>query len=84
MLYNLPTELIIVILQKLYNYDIINCNKTCKLFNSIIKSELFNNYLLTRNHPLVFNSDDLYCHKCNIHIYKINSIREKYNIWCKH
>ena len=84
MLLHLPEEIIVLIIKKLYNYDIFNLNSTCSKFHNIICSKYFIDYILTRYHPLVFNSDDLYCHKCNLHIYRINYMQDLDNIWCQH
>ena len=80
----LPDELIILIMKKLYNYDIFNLNLVCRKIHIIIDSKSFIDYILTRYHPIVFNSDDLYCSKCNLHIYRINYIHDIDNIWCRH
>lgn len=84
MILDLPDDIQYEIFYKLYNYDIFTFNITCKKINSLMRTEIFKNYILNRYHPLVFNSDDLYCHKCNLHIYRINAINKMDNIWCRH
>ena len=84
MLINLPEDLIIKILLFSYNSELFELYKTCNRFKNIMNNNSFKNIILSRNHPLVFNSDDLYCHKCNLKIYKINTINLENNIWCKH
>ena len=84
MILDLPDDIINQILKKLYNYDLFNIVASCKKMRILINDPSFINYILHRYHPLVFNSDDLYCHKCNLHIYRINCIKEMDNIWCRH
>lgn len=84
MISNLPEELIILIMKKLYNYDIFSLNQVCRNYNKIINTDNFILHLQTRYHPLVFDSWDTYCQFCNIHIYKIDESIIKNCIWCKH
>lgn len=83
MLDNLPIELLYIIFSKLHNYEIISLLNVNKLFRKTIKTTFFLSYLLTRYHPMVFNSEDRYCHMCNIHIYRIND-KNKRIIRCNH
>ena len=83
MLLDLDDDIVYEIFYKLYNYDIFNINATCKKFNNIINNKTFIDYILNRYHPIVFDSWDLYCHKCNLHIYRIGNNNID-SIWCKH
>ncbi len=57
-----------------------NTNSSIK---ATIKVDFFLSYLLRRWHPMVFNSNDLYCNICNIHIYRIND-KNKTFLKCNH
>ena len=83
MLSKIPEDLLIIILSKLDNYNIINLLQTSLYIKSVIKSDFFIKYLLRRHHPMVFNSSDRFCHICNIHIYRIND-KNKFYIHCNH
>ena len=81
MFINLPHDIIYYILQKLYNYEIFQLNSTCKLLHELITDRKFTDYIIYRAHPIVFDSWDLYCQKCNLQ-YRINNKIE--SIWCRH
>ena len=81
MIDNLPDDVIKNIICKLYNYDIFNLTVSCKKMNSLIIERTFIDYILRREHPLVFDSWGIYCSKCNLRTY--NSINKE-NIWCRH
>ena len=83
MLDNLPNDILFIIFSKLYNYDISILFSLNKKIKEVIKTDFFLKYLLRRYHPLVFNSNDLYCNICNIHIFRIND-KNKIIIRCKH
>ena len=83
MLDMLPIELLYIIFSKLHNYEITSLLDVCKTFRKTIKTNFFLSYLLTRYHPMVFNSKDRYCDICNIHIYRIND-KNKRIIQCNH
>jgi len=83
MLDNLPDDILLIIFSKLHNYEISILFYLNKRIKEIIKSDFFFKYLLRRYHPLVFNSKDLYCKICNIHIFRIND-KNKMIIRCNH
>lgn len=83
MLDNLPDDLLYIIFSKLNNYEISILFTLNHRIKKVIKSDFFFKYLLRRYHPMVFNSNDLYCHKCNIGIYRIND-KNQTIIRCKH
>ena len=78
MIYNLPNEIIELIFRNSYNYDIFNLHRVCHKFYQIINDSNFIEFLQSRYHPIVFNSDDLYCHVCNFHIYPL--ILQKFEV----
>lgn len=79
----LPDEILFTIFSKLPNYEIISLMNTNKSIKATIKTDFFISYLLRRWHPMVFNSHDLYCNICNIHIYRIND-KNKTFLKCNH
>lgn len=83
MLNNLPEDILFIILSKLDNSNIIKSLSLSSYIKSVIKSDFFIKYLLRRHHPMVFNSNDRFCHICNIHIYRIND-KNKFFIHCDH
>lgn len=83
MLDNLPDDILFIIFSKLHNYEISILFYLNKRIKEIIKSDFFFKYLLRRYHPLVFNSNDVYCKICNIHIFRIND-KNKMIIRCNH
>jgi len=83
MLNNLPEDILFIILSKLDNSNIIKSLSLSSYIRSVIKSDFFIKYLLRRHHPMVFNSNDRFCHICNIHIYRIND-KNKFFIHCDH
>ena len=83
MLDNVPDDILFIIFSKLHNYEISILFYLNKRIKEIIKSDFFFKYLLRRYHPLVFNSNDLYCRICNIHIFRIND-KNKMIIRCNH
>ena len=83
MLDNLPDDILFIIFSKLHNYEISILFYLNKRIKEIIKSDFFFKYLLRRYHPLVFNSNDVYCRICNIHIFRIND-KNKMIIRCNH
>ena len=83
MLNYIPDDLLIIIFSKLDNYDVIKLMQVSNIIKNIIKTDFFIKYLLRRYHPMVFNSQDRFCHICNIHIYRIND-KNKNFIKCKH
>ncbi len=83
MLNNLPEDILFIILSKLDNSNIIKSLSLSSYIKSVIKSDFFIKYLLRRHHPMVFNSNDRFCHICNIHIYRIND-KNKFYIHCNH
>lgn len=83
MIDNLPDEILFIIFSKLPNYEIFSLINTNKSIKAIIKQDFFLSYLLRRWHPIVFNSSDLYCKICNIHIYRIND-KNKIFLKCNH
>lgn len=83
MLNNLPEDILFIILSKLDNFNIIKLLSLSSYIKSVIKSDFFIKYLLRRHHPMVFNSNDRFCHICNIHIYRIND-KNKFFIHCDH
>jgi len=83
MLNNLPEDVLFIILSKLDNSNIIKSLSLSSYIKSVIKSDFFIKYLLRRHHPMVFNSNDRFCHICNIHIYRIND-KNKFFIHCDH
>lgn len=83
MLNNLPEDILFIILSKLDNSNIIKSLSLSSYIRSVIKSDFFIKYLLRRYHPMVFNSNDRFCHICNIHIYRIND-KNKFFIHCDH
>lgn len=84
MIDNLPSDLIIDILKKLYNYDILNVNQLNIKFKELINSDYFIKYLRLRDHPLVLDTWDTYCHKCNFHVKYLLVSSINNCIWCKH
>jgi len=83
MINNIPDDLLFIIFSKLSNYEITSLIAVSSQIKKVIMTDFFISYLLRRRHPIVFNSCDLYCHICNIHIYRIN---DKNNIFlrCRH
>jgi hypothetical protein len=82
MIDTLPDEILFIIFSKLPNYEIISLMNTNSSIKATIKVDFFLSYLLRRWYPIVFNSNDLYCKICNIHIYRINDKNKtflKYN-----
>ena len=79
MLDNIPDDLLLIIFSKLPNYEITSLMSVNSRIKSVVMTDFFISYLLRRKHPIVFNSRDLYCHICNIHIYRIN---DKKRCWC--
>jgi len=79
----LPDEILFIIFSKLPNYEIISLLNTNKSIKNTIKTDFFISYLLRRRHPMVFNSNNLYCNICNIHIYRIND-KNKVFLKCNH
>jgi hypothetical protein len=68
MLLKLPEEMIYNILEYLLNeelFDICNVNKK---INIMIKSPDFREYLMYRDHPIVFNKLDNLCDLCNLRL----------------
>ena len=80
---NLPEDILFIILSKLDNFNIIKSLLLSSYIKSVIKSDFFIKYLLRRHHPMVFNSNDRFCHICNLHIYRIND-KNKFFIHCDH
>ena len=83
MIDQLPDEILFIIFSKLPNYEIISLINTNSSIKTTIKTDFFLSYLLRRWHPMVFNSNDLYCNICNIHIYRIND-KNKTFLKCNH
>ena len=83
MIHYLPDEILFIIFSKLPNYEIISLLNTNKSIKNTIKTDFFISYLLRRRHPMVFNSNNMYCHICNIHIYRIND-KNKVFLKCNH
>ena len=83
MLDNIPDDLLLIIFSKLPNYEITSLMSVNSRIKSVVMTDFFISYLLRRKHPIVFNSRDLYCHICNIHIYRIND-KNKTFLRCRH
>ena len=83
MLDNIPDDLLLIIFSKLPNYEITSLMCVNSRIKSVVMTDFFISYLLRRKHPIVFNSHDLYCHICNIHIYRIND-KNKTFLRCRH
>ena len=83
MLDKIPDELLFIIFSKLSNYEIISLLATNINIRNTIHTDFFITYLLRRYHPLVFNTNDRYCHLCNIHIYRLIN-KNRIIIRCNH
>ena len=83
MLDNIPDDLLLIIFSKLPNYEITSLMCVNSRIKRVVMTDFFISYLLRRKHPIVFNSNDLYCHICNIHIYRIND-KNKTFLRCRH
>ena len=83
MLNNIPDDILFIIFSKLRNYEITNLLRVSNHIKNVIKTDFFITYLLNRYHPMVFNSNDRFCHICNIHIYRINDKNKRF-INCNH
>ena len=55
------------------NEDIFKINKICVNFRNLSLNDKFFENILYRNHPIVFNLIDNYCHVCNLQIYLISN-----------
>jgi len=83
MLDNIPDDLLLIIFSKLPNYEITSLMGVNSKIKNVVMTDFFISYLLRRKHPIVFNSHDLYCNICNIHIYRIND-KNKTFLRCRH
>ena len=83
MLDYIPDDLLLIIFSKLPNYEITSLMAVNSKIKRVVLTDFFVAYLLRRKHPIVFNSHDLYCNICNIHIYRIND-KNKTFISCRH
>lgn len=84
---DLPDDILYLILNNLFNYDIFNIYLTCKKINRLMNNPQFINHIVTRYHPIVFDSWDMYCSKCNLNSnLRICGIGEqgRGSIWCRH
>ena len=82
MLNKICDELIQEILYFLTNEDLMENQFLNTKFYKIINDESFIDYILYRNHPLVFNKFDNYCQKCNLNLFILDD-NTKY-ITCGH
>ena len=71
MLKSIDNNILYEIFIFLYNSEIFKINLYNKYFKNIVNKKHFQNKLLCRYHPLVFNIFGNYCFKCNL-IKKMN------------
>lgn len=65
---DLPNEVIRHMMYFLHNEDIFNMYKTCKNHKKILNDKVVIEYLIHRDHPMVFNILDNFCSICNFRI----------------
>ena len=63
---NICNDLIREILYFSHNEDVINFCKVNKRFNTLTNDEVLKNYIIYRDHPMVFNVIGNYCPICNL------------------
>jgi hypothetical protein len=78
---HLPYELIIIICEYSYNESVFAITLINKHWSEICNYKTFLEYVIYRDHPVVFNLIDNYCLKCNLSCAIL--VDEKY-IFCKH
>lgn len=81
---NLCDDINLHIIEYLDNETIFDLACVNKYFNSITTNDDFIEYLQYRQHPMVFNSIDNFCTKCNIGIIIINDDNELCILRCHH
>ena len=64
---SINNDIIYKICECLENYEVFNILKTCKYFNILENNKLFIEKIKCRDHPIVFNVFDNFCHICNFY-----------------
>ena len=77
----LPYELIILICEYSYNETVFSITLVNKYCHAICKDKSFVDYIIYRDHPIVFNYIDNFCIYCNL---KCFIILDNDYITCKH
>ncbi len=79
---NLPNEIIREIIYYLLNEDIFNVYTLNKNYKHILDDDVVKNYIIYREHPMIFNLIDNFCNICNL---KTIFLYDKLTIGkCKH
>ena len=80
----LPDEIIIYLNKFISNYDILQFYQSSKRLTNLFYNHDVFMYVLSRQHPIVFNVYDNYCYKCNLYP-TILSLKENFVVMpCNH